>query len=73
LSPLFKVNKNKSFLNPLKFNFLASTTKIKVIALGGINRLNVKKLKLVRASGFAGISYFEDNNKAQNNVKQFRK
>ena len=62
ISPLFTVKKSKKFLNPVKFNLLASKTTQKVIALGGINHLNFKKLKLINAYGFAGISYFEYNN-----------
>ena len=62
LSPLFKVNKNNKFLNPIKFNLLAAKTNIKVIALGGINQLNFKKLNLVKSYGFAGISYFIKQN-----------
>lgn len=62
LSPLFKVKKNKNFLNPVKFNLLAAKTNKKVIALGGINQLNFKKLNLVKSYGFAGISYFMNQN-----------
>ena len=62
LSPLFKVNKNNKFLNPIKFNLLAAKTKKKVIALGGINQSNFKKLNLVKRYGFAGISYFINQN-----------
>jgi len=62
LSPLFKVNKNNKFLNPIKFNLLAVKTKKKVIALGGINQSNLKKLSLVKIYGFAGISYFMNQN-----------
>ena len=62
LSPIFKVNKNNKFLNPIKFNLLAAKTNIKVIALGGINQLNFKKLNLVKRYGFAGISYFINQN-----------
>ena len=62
LSPLFKVNKNNKFLNPIKFNLLAAKTNIKVIALGGINQSNFKKLNLVKSYGFAGISYFMNQN-----------
>lgn len=62
LSPLFKIDKNNKFLNPIKFNLLAAKTNIKVIALGGINQLNFKKLNLVKSYGFAGISYFINQN-----------
>ena len=63
LSPIFKVDKNKKFLNPVKFNLLASKTNEKVVALGGINRLNFKKLNLVKSYGYAGISYFKNHDK----------
>ncbi len=62
LSPLFRLKKNKRFLGPIRFNLLASKTNIKVIALGGINKLNFKKLNLVKSYGFAGISYFMNQN-----------
>ena len=29
------------------------------ISLGGINKKNIKKLKLIKPFGFAGISFFE--------------
>ena len=63
LSPLFQSEKNKHFLNPIKFNFLASKTKKKIIALGGITDSNYKKLRLIKAYGFAGISYFKNNDR----------
>jgi len=63
LSPLFKTKKKKNFLDILKFNLLAKKTKKKVIALGGITSKNIKRLKLTKVYGFAGISYFKDNNK----------
>ena len=62
LSPLFRLKKNNRFLGPIRFNLLASKTNIKVIALGGINKLNFKKLNLVKSYGFAGISYFMNQN-----------
>jgi len=62
LSPLFKVNNKKKNLNPIRFNLLATTTNTKVIALGGINQSNFKKLNLVKNYGFAGISYFMSQN-----------
>ena len=31
----------------------------KIIALGGISNENLKKLKLAKCEGFAGISYFQ--------------
>ena len=61
LSPLFKNAKSNKFLDLIKFNTLASKTNKKVIALGGINSKNLKKLKMTKAYGFAGISYFKKN------------
>ena len=57
LSSLFK--KNKNFLGINKFKLLNKLTKIKGVALGGISKKNIKKLKLANCSTFAGISYFE--------------
>jgi thiamine-phosphate pyrophosphorylase len=57
LSSIFKKNKNYLGLN--KFKLLSKLTNNKVIALGGISNKNLKKLKLVKCFGFAGISFFE--------------
>ena len=57
ISSLFK--KNRNFLGINKYKLLANLTKKKVIALGGISRNNIKKLKLLKHSNFAGISFFE--------------
>ena len=61
LSPLFKNNKKNTFLNPIKFNLLAHKTDKAVIALGGITSKNLNKLKMIKTNGFAGISYFKNN------------
>ncbi len=58
LSPLFKEKTNKQ-LNIYKYLKLRKTTKMRDISLGGINSKNIKKLKMTRPFGFAGISYFE--------------
>ena len=57
LSSLFKRNKN--FLGINKFKILANLTKKDVIALGGISKNNIKKLRLLKCQDFAGISFFE--------------
>ena len=57
ISSLFK--KNKNFLGINKYKLLTNLTKKKVVALGGISKSNVKKLKLLRHIDFAGISFFE--------------
>ena len=57
LSSLFK--KNKNYLGINKFKLLAKLTHKKVVVLGGISKKNLKKIKLLKQSEFAGISYFE--------------
>tara|TARA_Y100000590_G_C15301652_1_gene856554 strand:+ start:101 stop:631 length:531 start_codon:yes stop_codon:yes gene_type:complete len=57
ISSLFK--KNNNFLGLNKFNNLIGQSKINKIALGGIHKGNIKKLRLLNISGFAAISYFD--------------
>ena len=57
LSSLFK--KNKNYLGINKFKLLSKLTTKKIVALGGISKKNVKKLRLLDVTEFAGISYFE--------------
>ena len=59
LSPTFYVEKSKNFLNTHQFNFLSNTNKIKFLALGGINKHNIRKLKMLKAFGFGGIGLFK--------------
>lgn len=58
LSPLFKTKNYKKKLGITKFNILSQFAKNKIIALGGINEKNIKKLKMLKAYGFSAISYF---------------
>ena len=57
LSSLFK--KNKNFLGINKFKILAKLTDTNIVALGGISNKNIKKLRLLNQTDFAGISFFE--------------
>ena len=57
LSSLFK--KNKNYLGINKFKLLSQLTRKEVVVLGGISEKNLKKLKILKQSKFAGISYFE--------------
>ena len=57
LSSLFKENNN--FLGINKFKLLSKITKKDIVVLGGISNKNLKKLKLLKQSDFAGISFFE--------------
>ena len=57
LSSLFK--KNKNYLGINKFKIILKYTHHKIVALGGISKNNIRKLKLISIQEFAGISYFE--------------
>ncbi len=57
LSSIFK--KNKNFLGINKFKILSKLTSNQIVALGGISSKNIKLLKLISCSEFAGISYFK--------------
>jgi len=56
VSSIFK--KEKNYLGFYKFNNLSKMTKKKVVALGGINNINIKRLSMLNISGFAAIDYF---------------
>ena len=58
LSPLFKTKKYKKCLEIIKFSIISNISKKKIIALGGINKNNINRLKITNAYGFSGISYF---------------
>ena len=57
ISSLFK--KNKNFLGMNRYKLLGNLTQKNVVALWGISRKNLKKIKLLKNSNFAGISFFE--------------
>ena len=59
ISPLFKTNKSKNFLGIYRFINLRNKTKKEVICLGGLNKINFKKIKLIKPSGYASISLFQ--------------
>ena len=61
IAPIFKTKKNDYFLDTARFNLLAKNTKKKIIALGGINHLNYKRLKSTKVDGFASISWIKKN------------
>lgn len=59
ISPLFFVPKSKKFLGINRFNLLTNLTNMKIIALGGINKMNLKKINILNCNGFASISLFK--------------
>ena len=58
ISSLFKINKNYLGIN--KFKLMCGLKRKQIVALGGVSKKNIKKLKLVNCSDFAGISYFKE-------------
>tara|TARA_B100000700_G_scaffold298955_1_gene365393 strand:- start:1218 stop:1802 length:585 start_codon:yes stop_codon:yes gene_type:complete len=63
VSPLFKTYKSSNCLDINKFNILTRNSKVNIIALGGINKFNLKKLSLIKIYGFASISFFKNIDK----------
>ena len=61
LSPLFLTKNYKSCLGIIRFNLISRISKKPIIALGGIRQFNLKKIKLIKAVGFSGISFFSLN------------
>ena len=59
LSPVFNIKKSKNYLGINKFNLLSHSTKVSVLALGGINQNNIRKLKMLHINGFGGIGLFK--------------
>ncbi len=57
ISSLFK--KNKNYLGIYRFKFFERFTSKNLVALGGINERNIKKLNLLNINGYAGISFFQ--------------
>jgi len=61
LSPIFKNDKNKKFLDVIKTNLLRKMTKNKIVLLGGINQKTLKRSRLCSPSGVAAISWIKKN------------
>ena len=59
LSSLFKNDKSNKFLGIYKFFKLMKLTTKNVVCLGGINKNNIKKIKLLKIHSFASISMFK--------------
>ena len=59
ISPIFfKIGKES--LGIIKFNNLSKNSYTQIVALGGVNRYNLKKLKLIGVKSFASISLVEN-------------
>ena len=62
-SPAKIFKENKNFLGINKFNLVSEFSKNPIVALGGISQKNEKLIRLTKAEGIAGISYFENKKK----------
>lgn len=60
LSPLFKTTKYENFLGIYRFLKLTKFTKKDIVSLGGINKNNLKQLKLLNINNVASISMFQN-------------
>ena len=59
ISSLFKNNKYNKFLGIYRFLNLMKLTKKNIVCLGGINRDNIKKTKLIKVNNIASVSMFQ--------------
>ena len=60
ISPIFKVTKKKDFLGIVRFNILSQKFNRNIVALGGINKDNLKMIKNIKNYSFASISYIKN-------------
>ena len=61
ISPIFKTKKSNYFLNINRFNLIANKSKKKIVALGGINSSNYKRIRLTKSTALASISWIKKN------------
>ena len=59
LSPLFLTKNYTKSLGVTKFNLISNISKKPIIALGGIRKYNLNKIKLIKIIGFSGITFFQ--------------
>ena len=60
ISPIFKTTKTKKKLGIIKFNILAQKFNQNIVALGGINKNNLKIINNIKNYSFASISYIKN-------------
>ena len=63
ISPIFKNTKTKKKLGIIKFNILAQKFNQNIVALGGINKKNLKIINNIKNYSFASISYIKNTTK----------
>ena len=60
ISPIFKITKKKKFLGIVRFNILSQKFNRNIVALGGINKDNLRMIKNIKNYSFASISYIKN-------------
>ena len=63
LSPIFKTDKSQNYLGIYRFNYLSKLSEKNIVALGGINEINLKKFKFIKCEGYASITYLKNINR----------
>ena len=58
LSPLFLTKNYQKNLGVIKFNLISQMTEKPIIALGGVRKNNLNKIKLINVAGLSGITLF---------------
>ena len=59
IAPIFKTKKSNYFLDIVRFNLISINSKREIVALGGINYSNYKKIKLTKSKACASISWIK--------------
>tara|TARA_B110000027_G_scaffold49563_1_gene54177 strand:+ start:1330 stop:1866 length:537 start_codon:yes stop_codon:yes gene_type:complete len=59
VGPLFLTHKSKNYLGLTNFKRLSNKTEKKVIALGGLNKKNLHRIRILKIHGYASISLFK--------------
>jgi len=59
IAPIFKSKKSNFFLGISRFNLISNFYDLEIIALGGINLSNYRKLRSAKCSGFAAIDWIK--------------
>ena len=60
ISPIFFTKKNKFCLGIYKFLILKNLTSKEITCLGGINKMNISIIKMLKIKNIAGISFFKN-------------
>ena len=60
ISPIFFTEKKRFYLGTYKFLKLKNITEKEIACLGGINKNNIKKIKMLKIKNVAGISFFQN-------------